>query len=38
MNKNFFEDWVDPGEWWFWVLFPITIPLWIIGEVIDWLL
>jgi hypothetical protein len=32
--KNLFSDWADPGEWWFWLLIPITGTLWIIGEIL----
>jgi len=35
--KNIFEDIgiADPGEWWFWLLLPITGPLWLIGELLE---
>lgn len=34
--KNFFEDFgIDPGEWWFWLLIPITGPLWLLGEILS---
>jgi hypothetical protein len=34
-TKNFLNDWAQPDDWWFWVLFPITIPLWLLGALID---
>jgi len=32
--KNLFDDFVDAGDWWFWLLIPITGPLWLIGEIL----
>jgi hypothetical protein len=33
--KNILTDWVDVGDWWFWLLIPITGPLWIVGEILS---
>ncbi len=33
--KNLFGDFVSPDDWWFWVLIPITGPLWLIGQILD---
>ncbi len=33
--KNFVEDFVSPDDWWFWLLLPITGPLWLLGELLD---
>jgi len=33
MEKDNIFDFAD--EWWFWLAFPITIPLWIIGALLD---
>jgi len=32
--KNIFSNFVDPSDWWFWLLIPITGPLWLIGEIL----
>jgi hypothetical protein len=29
------DNFMDEDAWWFWMLFPITIPLWIFGAILD---
>lgn len=36
MKNAFGLDWGD--DWWWYVLLPITLPLTLLGEVIDWVL
>lgn len=38
MDKgNFLDDWASPNDWWFWLLLPLSGPLWLLGTLIDWL-
>jgi hypothetical protein len=35
MEKNAFYDFGE--DWWFWVFLPVTLPIWVLGEVIDFI-
>ena len=35
MDKNVFEDYFNPDDYWFWLLLPITAPLWMLGWFVD---
>lgn len=35
MEKNAFYDFGE--DWWFWALLPVTLPIWVLGEIVDWL-
>jgi len=37
MTKGFWDDALDPGQVWFWILLPISLPIYIVIEIVDWL-
>lgn len=36
MQKGFWDNVLDPGEVWFWVLLPISLLIYLIAEILDW--
>ena len=37
MAKTFWDDLLDPGTFWFWVLLPVSLPVYVVHELVNWL-
>ena len=36
MEKDFLDDLLDPGGFWFWVFLPISLPIYTFVEILNW--